>query len=59
MTNKLVNFFEHEVFTNSKVKYSNLNNKDRLRFVLNGFDEDRRVQFLSFVLEYGTEFDNL
>lgn len=54
-----MNFFEEEVFNNSKVITANMNDKDRYRYVLHGFDEDHRVQFLTFVLEYGTEYDNL
>ncbi|KRX09098.1 Zinc finger, FYVE/PHD-type [Pseudocohnilembus persalinus] len=59
ITQKLMNYFQEEVFYNSQVIDASLKDKDKLRYVLHGFDHNHRLQFLTFVMQFGTEFDNL
>ncbi len=54
---KILKFFEEDLYPKSNVKSANnIKPTDRIRFILNGFNENCRMQFISFVIEFGMDF---
>lgn len=58
-TAKILRYFDEEIYAKSLMKSANMNETDRFKFVLNGFNEHHRVEFLSFILEFGMDFNSI
>ncbi|KAL4501101.1 hypothetical protein ABPG73_013839 [Tetrahymena malaccensis] len=58
-TDKILKYFDEEIYSKSHMKFANMTDIDRFQFVLNGFNEFHRMEFLSFILEFGMDFNTI